>query len=72
MAEPPAGAGLRWPSRERYGRARDVLLKMDAEGFGYCTKHAEHEDACPELIRIETIPRMNRDYRIATLWRPAE
>lgn len=47
---------------ERYTRARDMVLQMDAEGFGYCTNHAECEDACPKAISIDTIARMNRDF----------
>jgi succinate dehydrogenase / fumarate reductase iron-sulfur subunit len=43
------------------------VMQMDAEGFGYCTNHAECQDACPKLIGIDTIARMNRDYLKATL-----
>jgi succinate dehydrogenase / fumarate reductase, iron-sulfur subunit len=52
---------------ERYQRAVDMVLQMDTEGFGYCTNHAECQDACPKLIGIDTIARMNRDYLKATL-----
>lgn len=52
---------------ERYTRARDMVLQMDAEGFGYCTNHAECEDACPKAISIDTIARMNRDFIRASL-----
>jgi succinate dehydrogenase / fumarate reductase, iron-sulfur subunit len=52
---------------ERYNRAVDMVLQMDEEGFGYCTNHAECEEACPKQISIDTIARMNRDYMRATL-----
>jgi succinate dehydrogenase / fumarate reductase, iron-sulfur subunit len=52
---------------ERRRRALSRVMQMDAEGFGYCTNHAECQDACPKLIGIDTIARMNRDYLKATL-----
>jgi len=48
------------PERDR--RAIGMVLQMDAEGFGGCTLFGECQDACPKLIGIETISRMNRDY----------
>jgi succinate dehydrogenase / fumarate reductase iron-sulfur subunit len=47
---------------ERAERALNMVAKMDEEGFGTCTNHAECEAACPKEIRIEFIARMNRDY----------
>jgi succinate dehydrogenase / fumarate reductase iron-sulfur subunit len=38
-----------------------MVERMDAEGFGACTNHAECEAACPKAISIDTIARMNRD-----------
>lgn len=47
---------------ERTDRVLNMVAKMDEEGFGTCTNHAECEAACPKEIRIEFIARMNRDY----------
>ena len=52
---------------ERDARVLAMVAQMDSEGFGYCTNHAECQDACPKLIGIDTIARMNRDYMKATL-----
>jgi succinate dehydrogenase / fumarate reductase iron-sulfur subunit len=43
-------------------RARKMVSQMDAEGFGHCTNHGECEKACPKVISIEFIARMNRDF----------
>jgi succinate dehydrogenase / fumarate reductase iron-sulfur subunit len=47
---------------ERSDRARNMVARMDAEGFGSCTNHGECEAACPKGIRVEFIARMNADY----------
>jgi succinate dehydrogenase / fumarate reductase iron-sulfur subunit len=47
---------------ERLSRARRMVEQMDAEGFGGCTLYGECQEACPKLISIDTITRMNRDY----------
>jgi succinate dehydrogenase / fumarate reductase iron-sulfur subunit len=47
---------------ERLHRARRMVEQMDAEGFGGCTLYGECQEACPKLISIDTITRMNRDY----------
>jgi succinate dehydrogenase / fumarate reductase iron-sulfur subunit len=47
---------------ERMERARKMVSQMDAEGFGHCTNHGECEKACPKVISIEFIARMNRDF----------
>lgn len=47
---------------ERHDRVLKMVAKMDEEGFGACTNHAECEAVCPKEIRIEFIARMNRDY----------
>ena len=52
---------------ERSARVLAMVTQMEAEGFGYCTNHAECQDACPKLIGIDTIARMNRDYLKASL-----
>ena len=48
---------------ERDARALRMVAQMDAEGFGNCTQYGECEAACPKEISIDTIARMNRDYR---------
>ena len=52
---------------ERRARVLAMVAQMEAEGFGYCTNHAECQDACPKLIGIDTIAQMNRDYLKASL-----
>jgi succinate dehydrogenase / fumarate reductase iron-sulfur subunit len=47
------------PERDR--RVLAMVGRMDAEGFGGCTNHAECEAACPKEISIDFIARMNRD-----------
>jgi succinate dehydrogenase / fumarate reductase iron-sulfur subunit len=52
---------------ERARRALAMVRQMDAEGFGGCTNHGECHEACPKEISLETIARLNRDFRRATL-----
>ena len=52
---------------ERVLRARRMVEQMDLEGFGGCTLYGECQEACPKLISIDTITRMNRDYLRAAL-----
>ena len=47
---------------ERLQRARRMVEQMDAERFGGCTLYGECQEACPKMISIDTITRMNRDY----------
>ncbi len=47
---------------ERYRRVVRMVEQMDLEGFGGCTLFGECQEACPKLISIDTIARMNRDY----------
>jgi succinate dehydrogenase / fumarate reductase iron-sulfur subunit len=47
---------------ERLARARRMVERMDLEGFGGCTLYGECQEACPKLISIDTITRLNRDY----------
>ena len=53
------------PERDR--RALGMVTQMDLEGFGGCTNYGECTEACPKEISLETIARMNRDYRVAAL-----
>jgi succinate dehydrogenase / fumarate reductase iron-sulfur subunit len=52
---------------ERHRRVVNMVERMDAEGFGSCSNHAECEAACPKGIGIEFISRMYRDYLKASL-----
>jgi succinate dehydrogenase / fumarate reductase iron-sulfur subunit len=47
---------------ERYRRVERMVEQMDLESFGGCTLYGECQEACPKLISIDTIARMNRDY----------
>ena len=47
---------------ERYRRVARMVEQMDLERFGGCTLFGECQEACPKLISIDTIARMNRDY----------
>jgi succinate dehydrogenase / fumarate reductase iron-sulfur subunit len=47
---------------ERVQRARRMVERMDLEGFGGCTLYGECQEACPKMISIDTITRMNRDF----------
>jgi succinate dehydrogenase / fumarate reductase iron-sulfur subunit len=51
-------------------RVLNMVARMDGEGFGGCTNHGECEGACPKLIRMHFIARMNRELLTASLWRP--
>ena len=46
---------------ERYERARSMVGRMDAEGFGNCTNHGACQNACPKEISVDFIARLNRD-----------
>jgi succinate dehydrogenase / fumarate reductase iron-sulfur subunit len=52
---------------ERMSRARAMVDRMDAEGFGGCTNHFECMAACPKGISVQFIARMNEDYLRASL-----
>jgi succinate dehydrogenase / fumarate reductase iron-sulfur subunit len=56
---------------ERHSRVLNAVARMDQEGFGSCTNHAECEAACPKEIPIEFIAHMNRDFLKAMLFAPA-
>jgi len=57
---------------ERYRRVQRMVDQMDLEGFGGCTLFGECQEACPKLISIDTIARMNRDYFKASAFGRAE
>lgn len=52
---------------ERDPRALKMVAQMDAEGFGACTNTGACSATCPKDISLETIARMNRDYRGASV-----
>lgn len=60
-------ASLPQGQAERDSRALNMVLQMDAEGFGSCTNHYECEAACPKGISVEFIAQMNRDFVKAAL-----
>jgi succinate dehydrogenase iron-sulfur subunit len=47
---------------ERRERALSMVAQHDREGFGHCTNQYECEAACPKLIGVRFIARLNRDY----------
>jgi succinate dehydrogenase / fumarate reductase iron-sulfur subunit len=52
---------------ERRRRAKAMIARHDAEGFGHCTNYHECEAACPKEISVAFITRLNRDYLKAAL-----
>jgi succinate dehydrogenase / fumarate reductase iron-sulfur subunit len=50
---------------ERMTRARAMVARMDAEGFGGCTNHFECMAACPKGISVDFIARLNRELLVA-------
>ena len=52
---------------ERGQRVLNMVAKMDEEGFGNCTNHAECEAMCPKDISISHIAKMNREFIRATV-----
>jgi succinate dehydrogenase / fumarate reductase iron-sulfur subunit len=52
---------------ERYRRTLRMVAQMDIEQFGACSLYGECQEACPKLISIDTITRMNRDFLRAGL-----
>lgn len=57
---------------ERRRRALRLVAQMDAEEFGGCSLYGECQEACPKLISIDTIARMNRDFLRASVVAEAE
>jgi succinate dehydrogenase / fumarate reductase iron-sulfur subunit len=52
---------------ERFRRVVEMVEQMDLEGFGHCTWYGECQEACPKLISIDVISRMNRDFLRASI-----
>lgn len=51
---------------EAADRVRNMVAKMDEEGFGNCTNTGACEVECPKGISLENIARMNREYLAAS------
>jgi succinate dehydrogenase / fumarate reductase iron-sulfur subunit len=52
---------------ERDIRALNMVAQMDAEGFGACTNTGACSATCPKEISLETIARMNREFRKSSI-----
>lgn len=52
---------------EGSARAKNMIEKMDEEGFGNCTNIGECEIACPKEINLTNIARLNREFFKSTL-----
>jgi succinate dehydrogenase / fumarate reductase iron-sulfur subunit len=52
---------------EASDRVRNMVVQMEAEGFGHCTNHLECEAACPKEIGTKFIARLNRSFFGAAL-----
>ena len=46
---------------ERYERAKNMAMQMDAEGFGTCSNLSQCEAVCPKEIPVKVIAELNRD-----------
>jgi succinate dehydrogenase / fumarate reductase iron-sulfur subunit len=55
---------------EAEARVIGMVSKMDQEGFGNCSNEYECEAACPKLISVSNIARMNKEYRLARAKNP--
>ncbi len=47
---------------ERKTRVKNMVARMDSEGFGNCSNELECEAACPKDISVSNIARMNREF----------
>lgn len=52
---------------EAADRVRNMIGKMDEEGFGNCTNTGACEVECPKGISLENIARMNREFLLASV-----
>jgi succinate dehydrogenase / fumarate reductase iron-sulfur subunit len=52
---------------EAQSRARRMVERHDAEGFGSCTNYFECEAACPKEISVKHIALLNREFGKAVL-----
>jgi succinate dehydrogenase / fumarate reductase iron-sulfur subunit len=47
---------------EARDRVRQMVAKMDEEGFGNCSNQSECQAVCPKEISVDFIAQMNREY----------
>jgi len=47
---------------EAKDRVRQMVAKMDEEGFGNCSNQSECQAVCPKEISVDFIAQMNREY----------
>ena len=52
---------------EKEDRAKNMVHKMDEEGFGNCTNTGACEATCPKNISIDNIINLNKEYIKSTL-----
>jgi succinate dehydrogenase / fumarate reductase iron-sulfur subunit len=50
---------------ERFERAKNMAMQMDAEGFGNCSNLSQCEAVCPKEIPVRVIAEFNRDLIVA-------
>ena len=50
---------------ERKERVKDMIIEMDAEGFGACSNVTACEAECPKEISVSNIARLNREFLLA-------
>jgi succinate dehydrogenase / fumarate reductase iron-sulfur subunit len=55
-------ASLPQGSVEAKDRVRQMVAKMDQEGFGSCSNQSECQAVCPKEISVDFIAQMNREY----------
>ncbi len=48
-------------------RVKKMVDRMDTEGFGNCSNHAECEAVCPKEISITNIAKMKRDWIMSSI-----
>ena len=46
---------------EQTARAKAMVARMDAEGFGTCSNYSQCEAVCPKEITVKVIAELNRD-----------
>ena len=47
---------------ERSSRVKNMVTKMEDEGFGHCTNTGACEAECPKEISVDNIAKLNREY----------
>ena len=47
---------------ERSSRVKNMVNKMEEEGFGHCTNTGACEAECPKEISVDNIAKLNREY----------